>query len=178
MLTIKKSISIWQRGWFLLFGDVKSQIKWMHWESEYDFSLKAVKTLWHELCIRTVQMCLLEQKVKHLKAAHFKLLLIYRVYLFLVRLLHSWSWQKIPHYICICNRWKVQVIIIRLGQIPCFPLGCSQVLLGHRLYTFWTLLHSLINKSGLSFTHPGFPANAKSALGMGWSIWAKDVKNQ
>lgn len=75
-----------------------------------------------------------------------------------MRLLHSWSWQKILHYTilhykCICNRWKVQVKIIKLGQILCFPLGCSQVLLGHRLYTFWMLLHTLINKSGLSFTY-------------------------
>lgn len=27
----------------------------MHWKSEYDFSLKAVKTLWNELHILTVQ---------------------------------------------------------------------------------------------------------------------------
>lgn len=63
------------------------------------------------------------------------------------------SWQRILHYICTCNRWKVQVKIMILGHIFCFPLDCSQALLGHRLYTFWTFLHTLINKSGLSFTY-------------------------
>lgn len=51
------------------------------------------------------------------------------------------------------NRRNVQVKIIGLGHILCFPLDCSQVLLGHRLYTLWTLLDTLIKKSGLSFTY-------------------------
>lgn len=76
-----KAIGICQKGWFLLFGGIKSQAKLCY---EYTGKVNTIFFLrqWKHCgmnCILTGQICLLEQKVKHLKAAHAKLLLIYHV---------------------------------------------------------------------------------------------------